>query len=124
MKIAIVVLLGVHGLIHAMGFVGTWGLAQFEGASQTPTNLITLGPDEPLVRLFAIVWLAALAGFLAAAFLLLTGSGSWRLVAVVAVAVSMVPVVLWWQNAPLGAVANALVLLAVFLAPKLEGVPA
>lgn len=124
MKIAIIALLAVHGLIHAMGFAGTWGLAQFEGASRTPTTLITVGPDDFIVRVLGIVWLVALAAFLAAGFLLLTGSGAWRPVAVIAVAVSMIPVVLWWQDAPMGAVANALVLLAVFVAPNLEGAPA
>lgn len=65
----------------------------------------------------------ALVAFLAAAYLLLVDSTAWRPLAVAAAVISMVPVALWWQNAPLGAVANALVLLAAFLAPRLEGVP-
>jgi hypothetical protein len=70
MKIVIVALLGIHGLVHTMGFMGTWGLAQFEGASRTPTNLISAAPGDPIVRLLGIVWLLALVAFVIAASLL------------------------------------------------------
>jgi hypothetical protein len=122
MKIAIVALLALHGLIHAMGFAGAWGLAQLEGASRVPTNLITARPDDPIVRVLALVWLLALIAFLVAAYLLLVDSPAWRPVAVAAVVVSMVPVALWLRDAPMGAVANVLVLAAGVLAPRLEGV--
>ena len=124
MKIAIIGLLAVHGLIHAMGFVGAWGLAEFQGASRVPTNFITARPDDPIVRVLGLVWLLALVAFLVVAYLLLIDSPAWRPAAVAAVLVSMIPIALWWQNAPMGAVANALVLVAVFLAPKLGGVAA
>ena len=124
MKIAIIALLTVHGLIHAMGFAGAWGLAEFEGASRVPTNFVTAGPNAPIVRILGLVWLVALVAFLAAAYLLLVDSTAWRPVAVAAAAVSMIPVALWWQSAPMGAVANVLVLGAVVLAPRLEGLPA
>lgn len=124
MKIAIVALLAVHGLIHAMGFAGAWGLAEFQGASRVPTNFLHARPDDPIVRVLGLIWLVALVAFLVAASLLFVDSALWRPVAVGAVIVSMVPVALWWQNAPMGAVANVLVLVAVVLAPRLEGVAA
>jgi hypothetical protein len=124
MKIALVALLAVHGLIHAIGLAGSLGWAQFEGASRTPTNIITARPEDPIVRILGAVWLAALVAFLVAAVLLMGDSAAWRPAALVAVAISMVPVVLWWDNAPMGAVANALVLAAVILAPNLDGVAA
>jgi len=124
MKIAIVALLAVHGLIHAIGLAGTWGWAEFEGASRTPTNIITAQPTDPIVRMLGTVWLVAVIAFLVAAALLMGDSAAWRPAALVAVAISMVPVVLWWENAPMGAVANALVLAAVILAPRLDGIAA
>lgn len=124
MKLALVALLVIHGLIHVMGFVGTWGLAEFQGASRTPTNCITARPGDAIVRVLGIVWLLALAAFLFAATLLLTDSAMWRPVALGAAAISMAPVALWWQNAPMGAVANALVLVAVVFANRLDGVAA
>jgi hypothetical protein len=66
------------------------------------------------------VWLLALAAFLVAAVLLVGDSAMWRPVAIGAAVISMVPVGLWWQNAPMGAVANALIIAAVLAAPKLS----
>jgi hypothetical protein len=124
MKYAIIALLSIHGLIHGMGFAGALGLAQFEGAPQTPTNFISAQPGDPIVRALGIVWLAALATFLAAAVLLGTDNSAWRSVAAGAALISMIPVALWWANAPIGAVANALVIIAVVIAPNLAGVAA
>jgi hypothetical protein len=120
MKYAIVALLAIHGLIHAVGFAGTWGLAQFEGASQTPTNFVTVEADGTALKFIGLLWIVALVAFLAAAALLVTDGGAWRPVAVGAAVISMVPVTLWWKNAPMGALANALVVAAVLFADRLE----
>src|SRR3989337_1611881 len=101
MKIAIIALLTVHGLIHAIGFAGAWGLAEFQGVSRTPSNFIAARPDDLIVRALGIVWLVALAVFVLAAVLVATDSAAWRPTAVVAAVISMVPVALWW-NAPMG----------------------
>ena len=122
MKFAIVGLLLIHGLIHAMGFAGAWNLAEFQGASRAPTNLVSLEPGGGTVKALGLIWLAALAAFLLAAALLMGDSVMWRSVALGAAALSMVPVALWWRDAPMGAVANGLVVAAVLLAPRLEGV--
>jgi asparagine N-glycosylation enzyme membrane subunit Stt3 len=121
-KYAIAALLIVHGLIHAMGFAGAWNLAEFQGASRTPTNFVTTAPGSGATKALGLVWLVALVAFLLAAALLLNDSAAWRPAALVAAAISMVPVALWWQNAPMGAVANAIVLIAVVVAPRLDGV--
>ena len=123
MKMGITALLAIHGLIHGMGFVGTWGLAEFRGVSRVPTHLIHARPEDGVVRVLAVVWLVALVLFVAAAVLLVGDRGAWRIMAVAATAISMLPIALWWAEAPMGAVANALVLVAVWLAPRLEGVP-
>ena len=123
MKYAIVGLLVIHGLIHAMGFAGSYGLAQFEGASNTPTNFVTAEPGSTTLKILGALWLLALALFLLAAALLLSGTTTWRLAAVAGAAVSTVVVALWWRDAPMGAVANAFVLAAVAAAPNLNGMP-
>lgn len=120
MKVAVIALLVIHGLIHAMGFAGAWGLAEFEVASKTPTSFVTTSPGTSMVRGLGLVWLAALVAFLVAATLLLADSTAWRPVAVAAVLISMIPVALWWKNAPMGALANAVVIAAVVFADRLE----
>ena len=125
MKLAIIALLTVHGLIHAIGFAGTWGLAEFGEPSRVPTNIVTAHPDGPIVRVLGFVWFLALIGFLVAAYLLLVNGPVWRPAALAAVVVSsMIPVVLWWQDAAMGAVANALIIVAVFVGPRVEEVAA
>ena len=123
MKYAISALLAIHGVIHAMGFAGAWGIAEFDGASRTPTNFVVAEPDSGALRGLGIVWLVALGAFVISAGLLLGGNPAWRGVALGAAALSMVVVALWWESAPMGAVANALIIIAVVMAPSLEGVP-
>jgi hypothetical protein len=93
-KLAIIALLTVHGLIHTIGFAGTWGLTEFGEPSRVPTNIVTAHPDDPIVRVLGFVWLLALIGFLVAAYLLLVNGPVWRPAALAAVAVSTVPVAL------------------------------
>lgn len=123
MRYLISVLLVVHGLIHAIGFAGAWGFAEVEGASAAPTNLVSLEAGSSGVKILGLVWLVALLAFVGAGLLLLSGGPTWRPVALAAAIISMVPIALWWQDAPMGAVANAVVLAAIWFAPKLEGVP-
>lgn len=124
MKFVIMALLTVHGLIHAIGFAGAWGLAEIKGVSPVPTDIVAAQATDPIVRVLGLVWLLALAAFLVAAYLLLVDSPAWRPLALAAVLVSTVPVALWWQDAFLGALVNTLVVAAVLLGPKLEGVAA
>lgn len=124
MKFVIMALLTVHGLIHAIGFAGAWGLAEIKGVSPVPTDIVAAQATDPIVRVLGLVWLLALAAFLVAAYLLLVNSPAWRPLALAAVLVSTVPVALWWQDAFLGALVNTLVVAAVLLGPKLEGVAA
>ena len=124
MKYAITALFVIHGLIHVMGFAGAFRLAEFQGASRTPTDFVTADSGSPTLKVLGVVWIVALFAFLLAATLLLMDNPGWRPTAVAAVFISMVPIALWWQSAPMGAVANALVLAAVLVAPKLDGVGA
>jgi hypothetical protein len=124
MRYAIAALMVVHGLIHAMGFAGAYELAEFEGPSKTPTNFVAADVGSPMLKVLGALWLVALAAFLLAAALLLADASSWRAAAVTGATISTVLVALWWQDAPFGALANALVIAAVVAAPQLEGVAA
>ncbi len=122
MRIAIALLLTTHGLIHLMGFLATWGLARPDSVSRAPTNLVHASVDSPFARALGLAWLLALAAFLAATGLLLDGESAWRAIAAIGVAVSMPLIGMWWRDARAGALANALVLAAVVVAPALQGV--
>jgi hypothetical protein len=66
-------LLAAHGLIHLIGFVVPWGIAQVEGFPYRTSALagaIALG--EPGARLVGVAWLVLAAGFVVA------GVATWR----------------------------------------------
>jgi hypothetical protein len=67
------VLLAAHGLIHLIGFVVPWGIAQVEGFPYRTSALAgTLALGESGARLVGVVWLALAVGFVVA------GVAVWR----------------------------------------------
>lgn len=115
-RVVVLTLLVVHGLIHLIGPLGIWELAELP--EMTGETIIDLPPT--VASTLAVVWLAALASFLVAAFGLFTRRPWWRWVALAAVLVSQAVVVVWWPDASAGTLANLLVLTAVALAPTLD----
>ena len=113
----IAALLVVHGLIHAIGIATTFANAEIEGFSGEPTLDIGVA-----LRAFSLLWGVALVGMLAAAVGVELDQTWWWPVALVAAVVSMVAVTVWWQDARFGAVANALVIAAVLVAPRIPDV--
>jgi predicted cation transporter len=107
------VLLAVHGLVHLIGFVVPWGIAQVEGFPYRTSALdgaVALG--EPGVRLVGVAWLVLAVGFVVA------GLATWRraawaapLTAVLA-AGSIVVCVLGLPEAVFGIVVDAAILAA------------
>lgn len=112
-------LLVVHGLIHGIGVATTLAGAQLEGFSGVPT--VRVGGAEPAV---AALWSVALLGMLVAAGGVVLDHAWWRPVAIVTAAVSMVPIVVWWQDAKFGALANLLVVAVALAAPRMTDVAA
>lgn len=106
MKWALVGLLTLHGLIHLLGFVKTWDIADVKALS-SQTALPLAGAS---LRALGLVWLAVCAAFLLAGALLALGSGAWLPVALVAAALSQVVIILWWQDARAATIPNLIVL--------------
>jgi hypothetical protein len=97
----------VHGLGHGGGafmFVKSW----------LSPSLV----DSPLKALFVLVWLAAMAGFVAAGIGVLQQQTWWRSAAVAAALVSLVVSALFIQGTPLNAAAADVAILLALLALK------
>jgi hypothetical protein len=101
MRVAFTILLVVHGLIHAMGFLKAFGLA--------PLRALTL----PIGRPIGVLWLLAGVAMLATAAALHAWPHGWWMVGALALVASQVVIVTSWTDARVGTVANALVLLGV-----------
>jgi hypothetical protein len=93
---ALVVIL--HGLIHLMGFVKAFRLAEIKELSMNIT------------RPAGMLWLAAALLFAATASLVLVTSDAWWMTAAAAVVLSQILVVLYWHDAKFGTIANIIVL--------------
>jgi hypothetical protein len=101
MKLAFTILLVVHGLIHAMGFLKAFGLARLPQLAL------------PISRPLGALWLVAGMATLGTAVALYAWPRGWWLVGAAAVVFSQVATVPSWADAKFGTAANALVLLAV-----------
>jgi hypothetical protein len=94
-------ILGVHGLIHLLGFAKAFGLADLPQLAQ------------PISRPWGALWLAGGSLVLAAAALLPLAPRWWWAVGAVAVVASQAVIFSSWGDAKFGTVANILLLLGV-----------
>lgn len=102
-----------HGLIHILGFVTYWQLAQVQELPYKTTLLQgSLEVGEPGIRIFGALWLVVMQAILTADAGLIAGLSWWRPLMIVAALLSLALTVLDYDVAPAGIVFN-LVLLGV-----------
>jgi hypothetical protein len=104
MKALFIVIIAIHGLIHLMGFVKAFNLAEISQLKQ------------PISNVAGIFWLITALLFLTALLLFLVKSDSWWILAAAAIVVSQVLVIQDWNDAKFGTIANVLLFLPVFMA--------
>lgn len=93
----------VHGLIHLMGFAKSFNYGHM--------TQLTKEIPKPL----GIIWLIVAALFVTTTVMLIAKRESWPITALIAVTVSQILVIMTWQDAKLGTVANVIILIvAVF----------
>ena len=134
-SIILAVFVGIHGLIHLMGFVAYWPLAKInELPYKTSLMAGKLELGAAGMRFYSLLWLLATLGFLAAAILLALGKPSWAPLMLAAVLLSMVVCILDWGAAFRGAWIDGFFLLVLFVVfglrlqpapfPRFAGIPA
>jgi hypothetical protein len=97
-RIIFAVVVMLHGLIHVMGFVKAFRLAEIKELSR----------DIP--RSAGVLWLAAALLFAVTAALVLMEKEWWWMAAAAAIVLSQALVMLYWRDAKFGTIANILVL--------------
>ena len=90
-----------HALIHLLGFLKAFQLAEI--------NQLTQNISRPM----GILWLIALILFLAAAIQLISHHDLWWITGLAAVILSQVLIILFWQDAKFGTIANIIILFSV-----------
>jgi len=102
MRIAITIIIALHGLIHLLGFLKAFGWYDFKSLTQ------------PISKPMGALWLLA-AMLLAVALVLYNLQHTyWWLVAFAAVLLSQILILSVWQDAKFGTIANSILLIAVF----------
>ena len=87
LRIALAILLGVHGAICVLGFVKAFALARVEALT------------APIPRPLGVLWLLAAIGFAIAAVLVLAAPPRWWLAAAPAVVLSQLLIFAAWKDA-------------------------
>ena len=105
----VVALFALHGLVHLMGFNAVWGPSE-SGIASVPTFPAGLTAGSPVVLALGVLWLVAMAAFLAAAAGLILRASWWKGMAAGAAALSLLLCAAWWNDAPIGVIINVAIL--------------
>jgi hypothetical protein len=99
----------MHGVGHSMGFLASWTAIDV-GFSDEPWLLV--GDEKvkgPIGRVWGVIWLVALAGWVSVGISVLSGATGWRTQAMSSAVVSLAAILPWWRSVPGGAKAGVLV---------------
>ncbi|MGM9510542.1 DUF6544 family protein [Larkinella sp. GY13] len=99
-------ILGLHGLIHGIGFVKEWHLITVNAFRATTV----LPLSEKAAKVAGALWLLTGLVLLTAAVSLLTSQSRWWLVALLGIGLSQLLIVLYWPDAKAGTGLNVLIL--------------
>ena len=109
MTVVFTFVLVVHGLIHVLGFVKAFGLAELPQLTQ------------PVSPSLGVLWLLAALLFLAAAAALFVWPRGWWAIGACAIVVSMFVIVPSWTDAKFGAIGNLVALTGVIFGFLAQG---
>lgn len=101
MTVLFAIVLGVHGLLHLLGCVKAFGLADLPQLSQ------------PISPSLGILWLLTCLLFVAAAVSLFVWPRGWWILGACAIGMSMFAIVPSWTDAKFGGLANGVALIGV-----------
>ncbi len=107
-------LLLFHGLIHLLGPIEIWAIADLEELTGQP--VIDLG--QSVTNVLAGVWLVAFIVLVGTGIGVLVGRTWWRVWALFGVVISQVVIFIWWDDAAAGTLPNLLVIAAVVLSKR------
>ena len=103
MKIAFLIFVIIHGLIHLLGFVKAFGLSEVKQLTQT------------ISQPFGVIWLLAFVFFAIAAIMFAFKNSHWWMFGLIALVTSQVLIIFFWHDAKFGTIANVIVLVVAII---------
>ena len=107
MKIILILLAGIHGLIHLIGFAKAFDMVRLPSLSFKSLT----SPAVPMTKVFGIFWLLTALLFIYTAFAIAINKQNWGLAGLVAIILSQMLIIFYWKDAKAGTIANILLLL-------------
>ncbi len=107
---AAAVLFVLHGIAHAVGFSGTFGLSEANAIADGYTLVTGLDPDGVAMHALGLLWLAPIPLYAVAAAGLAVRRNWWWGWALAATLASLALCVLWLEPARIGLAVNAVIL--------------
>lgn len=98
MRIAFIVILVSHGLIHLVGFTKAFGIYNYKGITSDISKSIGL------------LWLSSVVFFIITSILYSTKFNYWWLFALIAIILSQMLIIYFWNDAKYGTIANLIIL--------------
>jgi hypothetical protein len=110
----------IHGLAHISGFLAAWTSSE-AGYKKNPWILSSdIYLDNPIGKVFGMLWLVAMFGFISSAIGIVFQLDWWSNVAIASSLISLVVIVPWWNTVPPGAKVGAIfdvIVIVVLLLP-------
>ena len=103
MKIALLILIIVHALIHLLGFVKAFALSDVKALTQ------------PISKPYGMIWLIVCILFIIVVIQLVTKTNAWWILGLIVVSISQLLIFSSWQDAKFGTIANVIILVAVVI---------
>jgi hypothetical protein len=104
MQTTLVVILTIHAILHLIGFLAAFKLAEFKELKQ------------PISKTTGLLWLLAFVLLAQASIALAFNHSFWWLSALAGAVLSQVLIVMYWQMSKFGSIANIVIILSALLA--------
>jgi hypothetical protein len=119
MRIAIALLMTLHGLAHLVGFVAPWKLASDRLTYKTTVLAGHLNVGDIGIRAFGLLWLLGALGFVLASAGAVTNGLWWPGFALTDSVYSLLLSILDWPDARIGVAVNAALVVLIVLGQRL-----
>lgn len=103
MRIALIIGIGIHGLIHLLGFFKAFGLSEISPISQ------------PISKTHGLIWLLTSLLFVSTSILILIRDEYWWLSGFLALIISQILIIIYWFDAKFGTLANVIISVAIII---------
>jgi hypothetical protein len=118
-RVALAVVLALHGLAHLVGFAGSWHLSS-EIPYKTTVLAGRLDLGDAGIRAVGVFWLIAAIVFVVAAIAAVADRGWWLPVAVGVSIASFVLSVIAWPDSRIGVALNLVILIMLVTGDRFE----